>query len=403
MKRVVRLAGAIGLGTVLVVAGLAGPAMGATDDPLGDGADREPEVLLVAPGDVDLESPLGCVLQKTAQGVEVGSGIAGCGLVDFDSPVMPGMHVLFPLGSGGSDDTYHGTVNCGSSVDPRIAGQSGQWVFGRPDSSDPYQAPGRQSGGWYNDGSYQELADEADRQWQEYVEAVREAARGDTFGEDPEKDRQLRERMKKEQEEANEAIRKRDAWRPAVADSGTGDDDDGGAAARPGGEDACAEVAMLVAQCNATNWQATACQEALARMSGCDPSIAMPGPDQNEACEEEEKPDIETVIQTQTLICSMRIKPEPGQDPCVGLTVDTRQFRGYRPTAEGGPPCGSEVALTTPDQCQPTLTVVSVTQRWRDYVAEVLKRAGDRGGFVIVMPEPYTGGPNEPRTCAPKC
>lgn len=398
-----RRVGAVGLGTVLIVAGLAGPAMGASDDPFGDDTDREPEVLLVAPGDVDLESPVGCVLQQTAEGVEVGSGIAGCGLVDFDSSGRPGMHTLFPLGFGGSDSTFHGTVNCGSSVDPRIAGESGEWRYGKNGHTDPYQAPGRNSGGWYNDGSYQDLADEADQQWQEYVEALYHAAMGDTFGEDPETDRQLREKMEKELKEANEAINKRDAWKPAVSDSGDSDGDDGTAVARPSAENACAEVALLVAQCNASNWQAPACQEALSRMGDCDPSIAMPGPDQNEACEEYEKPDLESVLQTQALICSMRIRPEPGQDPCVGVTVGTRQFQGYRPTAEGGPPCGSELALTTPDQCQPTLTVVNVEQRWRDYVAEVLERVGGMGGFVIVMPQPYSGGANDPRTCDPKC
>ncbi|GGM65795.1 hypothetical protein GCM10011608_58820 [Micromonospora sonchi] len=71
MKRQRSLLGAIGLGMVLVVGALGGPAMGASDEPGADEPiDGVPAVALVAAGDLDPESPVGCLLQQSASPVQ---------------------------------------------------------------------------------------------------------------------------------------------------------------------------------------------------------------------------------------------------------------------------------------------------------------------------------------------
>ncbi|WP_406073572.1 hypothetical protein [Micromonospora sp. NBC_01638] len=96
----------------------------------------------------------------------------------------------------------------------------------------------------------------------------------------------------------------------------------------------------------------------------------------------------------------MAVKPAPGEEPCAGAVIDAEVLRGYVPTQEGGPACGSPLALTTPDQCTPTMTVISPQQSWQAYVVAALARVGGKG-FVIPVPSQYIGGPGQPRTCGP--
>ena len=375
--------------------------MGASDEPGADEPiDGVPAVALVAAGDLDPEGPVGCLLQQSAEGHDAETARAKCGFIDFASPAIPGMHTMLPLGLSVAGNAYFGTVTCGSNVDSRIAGgHGGHYTYGQGGYYDRNEAPGRDAAR-EGDARYRDLADKADQKWKEYVDAIEEGARNHTFGDDPEKDAELDRNWKRKEFEANDAIKERDAeGPPLVADGGGGGD---AGTARPSGEDACAEAMALVAQCNAINWMAPNCQEVLAKMRNCDASIITPHPDDNEPCAKSEEPNLETVKKIQTLVCSMRIKPAPDQDPCAGATVEAHQFRGYVPTQKGGPACGSEIALTTPDACQPTITVLSPEQQWLNSVAEKSKRVGNRV-FIIPLPEPFPNDPNDPRTCHPHC
>ncbi len=403
MGRMRKFLGVASLAGVLAVGWLPGPAA----------AEEELTFSYVAAGDVASESPLGCVMQRFAEGVDLRRAIEECRLTGFGDPEMPRRHMLLGPAGGSSGGSFHGTVNCNSG-NPQLGedggfqwgrGSEGWWYYGKDNYRDEYEAPGREPAvGVWKDPEYQRLADEADRQWAEYIAAIKDGAHNDTAGEDPEKDKALWDAWKEKEAEANEAMKKRDAWRPPMVEGdGTGGDDDGTAVARPGRDSACAELAALVADCNAHQWQSQECQQALERMTNCNRLVAMPGPDQTDPCGEQDIPDGKTAQQIATLICGMSIKPEPGADPCGGIRTEGQVLHGYLPTKEGGAPCGSPWALTTGEDCTPTITVVGVNELWRERVRELLAGLGGKG-FIIHLPEPYPVlGPNDPRTCTPFC
>ncbi|HEX5540434.1 MAG TPA: hypothetical protein VFX60_02540 [Micromonospora sp.] len=400
-----------GLAVMFAVGSLALPAAAAPpgDEAAADSAVDELVAAFAGTDRVVVGTPLGCLLEtvvvetevKEAGEVDIQHGIDICKLISFDKPGQLDEHML----TGPSVDlfspgpSYHGTVACQSGVDPRLGDGYRLpplvYYLDDPGYLDQNYAPGRRDGPlWDTYQEYQEAADEADEAWREFKKLERH---GYKSSKDPEEQREF----EKARDDANKALEKRDSFRPLVSSGEKpGEIPAGGANATPSGEDICAEMMNFVTQCNEINWMAPACQDALNRMRNCDSLVAYPHPDEGEACQEHDRPDPQMVQAVLALVCSMTVKPAPGEEPCAAAVIDAEVLRGYVPTKEGGPACGSPLALTTADQCTPTMTVISPQQRWQAYVAEALARVGGKG-FVIPVPNQYTGGPGQPRTCDP--
>lgn len=337
-------------------------------------------ITFVDPRQLAEGSPAACVVDAVHQGLTMAQAVEACTLRSLELPSVKGLNSFFATGGGlGRGTTKHASVTCApTGGDPRISADGGTkgmppHYYGKDDNhSNPTQAPpGRDWGGWADDPDYQRLQAAADREWREYYEALRDAAMNDTFGKDPDADAKLHDKLWKEQQEANDAIERRDAWRPLTVEG------------LPDAPDACADMRAFVAECNRDGWTSPECADAERRMRGCaDPTIARPVPDTTETCPPGE-PDPETVETVVALLCSKAIRPAPGEDPCATAAVKASVVRGYVHGVSGDP-CGDPRAMPGQDQCAPVLTVATFGHA---SLEEILLTGLEKlGGPVFVIP-----------------
>jgi hypothetical protein len=200
-------------------------------------------------------------------------------------------------------------------------------IWGKPDVAPP--DPNPPEGAWKDNLTYKELDRAADEAWQRYYEAAihyAEVITGAAAGD--------RDSAWKAQEEArtkaNEAINKRNAWRPKVADNDDGqggDDTTGVAHVSPlAAGDLCQDLAQQLAECARDGWRTRDCQQLKSALDGCatrDQGVIDPLQDEADdpgPCAQRGL--TATEAETVTLACESRVRYGPeGGSPCTGFTL----------------------------------------------------------------------------------
>ena len=121
---------------------------------------------------------------------------------------------------------------------------------------------------------------------------------------------------------------------------------------RTAGNDSCKQVvtqaALLLAECNRTEWKPEACQSLAARMGECpDPGKIYVDADAGYVCGVEAVSP-ERVQEAFTLACEKRMRPGPDSDPCRAPEIKGSE-RGW-PTADGKDICRNP-SPTRPTMC----------------------------------------------------
>jgi hypothetical protein len=160
----------------------------------------------------------------------------------------------------------------------------------------------------------------------------------------------------------------------------------------PNAEDFCQGMAQQIAECNKSGWRRADCQQILAKLNNCaDPLIAHPIPDGETTCGIPEV-DPEEVRKVAVLACQSRIRPAPGEDPCVPQQIEGDMLDYfYRLDSEGKPvPCTDPRAMPGEWQCTGSFTLVEFgTKDLQDLVDHV----GEELGTALIVPKP----PGPPR------
>ena len=355
-------------------------------------------------------SALACVRDLVAQGMTVKEALDRCFVRSELVPQRTGIDSFLSLGGSITSSTTVGTAACnaGSKVRPEL---SADYDWANHDSRIAPPNPNEAGlGNFANDLAYQQLKDEAQRQWEQYYDLLTQYAEEDRSKWTSEQWEQNLEKLNKENREANEAIDNRDSWKPSTV------------LTDPNAVSFCVDIAAFVGECNSAGWKTSPCSIFLSRLEGCsDPTVTDPHPDGDGrvGCEQP-PPDTETVERLAALVCNMRIYPLPDEDPCTpvesgGIVIDgwvrlaPCREAGDKPLGADGPtipcdssgdatPCGNPAALTTEDQC---VVSVEIAQFGEKNIEEILAIAGDRLGgpsFVVPLPKgpdiPGGGGPD---------
>lgn len=346
-------------------------------------------------------SLLRCVQDHVQAGGIVQEAMKTCRFTDeFLTLDRPGKSVNSFLAIGGQTQGTQVAVGTCSAhgTDPRRAQQSNFHSYASHPSTNAPQNPNENR--VYKDSpEYRRLAAKAQQEWQRYVEALEKASGAPT---DSPEALLLDQEMLKAQQDANKAIEDRDAWVPTHSQT------DPTASDTP--SDVCRAMMEFILECNSRSWQTKKCQDAMWKMRKCsDPSITTPMPDGDLVCPLDGTEVVaETVGQVGVIACQMRIKPEPGTDPCEPTTLDAITVHGYFPVrfCEGGregdrgsscrnaTPCGDPRALTGEEQCSPTLTLSTFGTKDLQAIADFIREKV--GGPVFIIPLPRPPGPVGP-------
>jgi hypothetical protein len=309
----------------------------------------------------------------------------------------------------------------GGGGNPQLADRPDKWTFREWPNLDK-APPDPKNGGWVTDSGYKKLAETADRAWKEYTEALEAEEDADyEYGSDSPEKQAAKKKTDEANKKANDAIDKRDNWKPVVGSPSTTDD-----------EDPCIGVGQMLAECEQNGWSTFDCQVLKSRFEECgDPTITDPASDSELTCGV--SIDAEAARQAAEQACWMLIQPGPdGANPCTPLSADgprnlSRTLVGYAAcpsdttgepdtasvasrddtasggsgevTASGGSGevcqtvdvCASPIALTTGEECNlPTITLPT----FHKSMAEIVRWGAEKlGGPIVVLP---VGGPEPP-------
>jgi hypothetical protein len=243
-----------------------------------------------------------------------------------------GLASYYGLAGIGEADVAPSVSCAGPGYDPRVGKDSNGWRWGtdfslKPgslvwnsnDVAPPDLTPNRDQLGGDNP-SYKDLEHAADQAWRDYRQAIRDGANSDARFGSPE-DTENRRKIEDARLKANDAINKRDGYRPPRVDNDDGGGDTGVARTDPNAVDACAAAAQQIAECARDGWTTVDCQRLKRRLAGCmryDEDVYDPAPDaEPRECGSHEltADEVATVLRT----CESRVLYGPdGGSPCVG-------------------------------------------------------------------------------------
>jgi hypothetical protein len=319
------------------------------------------------------------------------------------------------------------SVTCAApGYDARAAGGWDGWIYGpkskeagRLSWDDPKVAPPDltphrdQLGG--NNPTYKELERAANEAWEAWMTLLGDTAKALPNAGAPVSKEAL-QKLDAAEKKANDAIRKRDAYRPPRADNDDGGGDDTGVARTdPNAVDACAAAAQQIAECARDGWTTVDCQRLKRRLDGCmryDEDVYDPAPDaEPRECGSHEltAEEAATVLRT----CESRVLYGPeGGSPCVGdasVSAVINPAIGWFCIKTGDQqhcytgannPCGGTETNPAPtsEYCAGHATLLSISRTTADVLATAFAKLG---GPVWRPPggsgPPGPGGPDPGR------
>jgi hypothetical protein len=146
----------------------------------------------------------------------------------------------------------------------------------------------------------------------------------------------------------------------------------------------CEALAAFIAECNSSGWRSPSCQRMLGLMNKCgDPRLTDPVPGEEVSCK---YPAIrpEDARRAAVIVCQLRKRPAPGEDPCKPLEIEGTLTRYV--LNPGGPPCGDPRAMPGDDQCLSTISLVRFGYKT---LQEILDEGVRKfGGPTFIVPKP---------------